>query len=103
MGNMPVARASRLPTWPALSTPSVRRTRCKAAFDDNPTGLSSSRIPLRGPVAVIARTVGAIARHRLVDQTRQVSGLVGRIVNDELQARGVPQAQTPSHLPAQES
>jgi CO/xanthine dehydrogenase Mo-binding subunit len=45
IGSMPVASGSRLPVWPAFSRRNMRRTRCTAALELRPRGLSSSSIP----------------------------------------------------------
>src|SRR5262249_47090919 len=106
MGSMPVASGSRLPTWPALSTPSVRRTRCSAALDDRPSGLSSSRIPLsidRDGSGLAVVVPFAILGDGAVDQSGEVRGLIRRVVWDKFEPRGVPQPQAPANLATQES
>src|SRR3984957_9425368 len=116
-GSMPVARGSRLPTCPALTRSKSVRTRCRAAFEESPSGLSSSRTPLRtgnlsgasAPGGVLARAwlggraarARAIARDRAVDQPRQALGALDGVIEHELQPRGVAQPEAPAELPAQ--
>src|SRR5688572_24921828 len=113
MGSTPVASGSRLPVWPAFSRPNTRRTRCTAALELSPRGLSSSRIPCgkcespeksecgtRGgaPVSlIVARLVGS------VDQRGEVRRAVKGVIGDELQPRCMPQAGAPADLATQES
>ena len=79
---MPVAKGSRLPTWPALSAPSSRRTFCRAALDDSPRGLSSSRMPFTSP-----RAWAVIGGHRAIDQLGEMRGLV-QLSSNTKESRG---------------
>src|SRR5689334_2035774 len=90
---MPVARGSRLPTCPAFSASSMRFTRWSAEFDESPSGLSRSRIPV---------SMWGLLR-RLVDQLGELRGFLERIVELELEARRVPQAQAAADFAAQEA
>src|SRR5579863_2665256 len=105
IGSMPVASGSRLPAWPAFSPPRRRRTRCRAAFEERPCGLSSSRIPLgMGGSAAAALAVGAVAvpgaigGDRAVDETGETRGAFDTFVDHELEPRRMPQAQPPAEL-----
>src|SRR6185437_919012 len=95
-GSMPVASGSRLPACPALQPPSSRRTRCSAALDDIPAGLSRSSIPFEVNLAVIVAN-GAI------DDPGEARGLFGRVIEHELEPRRMPQPQPPPDLAAQEA
>ena len=89
IGSMPLASGSRLPVCPALMPPASRRTRCSAALEDSPSGLSSSSTPTRrrrssvlvgrqirlgviSRVAASSRAARAVGLHRSLDQLRQV-------------------------------
>src|SRR6516225_1452290 len=122
---MPVASGSRLPTCPAFSRPNRPRTRCRAAFDDRPRGLSSSRMPLgmrdacsarwaidvvrrrrrrrRGRIARLCGRSGAIVRHRLVDEVREVCGGLDTLVEYEVEPRRMAQPEAPPELTTQEA
>src|SRR5579862_7170631 len=105
-GSMPVASGSRLPTWPALSAPSARRVRCSAAFEERPSGLSSSRIPLicsAGCFIVRRRRAGAALADRLIDEARQARGAVQGVIKHEREPRSVPKAQAAAELPTQKA
>ncbi len=45
IGSRPLASGSRLPVWPALRARNALRTRCRAAFELIPSGLSSRTMP----------------------------------------------------------
>src|SRR5215467_2099698 len=103
IGSMPVASGSRAPAWPAFSPLKSHRTRCRAAFEESPSGLSSSRIPLGIGVASVVAVRGAIGGDRAVDEAGEAGGALGAVIEQELEARGVPEREPPAELAAQEA
>src|SRR3954471_10341364 len=89
-GSRPVAKGSRVPVWPALRAASRRLARASAWVDENPGGLSSSRIP-SGWAPVTSRLPGARLAcrrgrlHRLVDEAREPNAALDRLVVGEMQ------------------
>src|SRR5215475_6219764 len=91
IGSMPVASGSRLPAWPALAPWNSRRTRCRDAFDESPSGLSSSTIPTgmdasAAPLIIIL-VGGAIGGDRAIDEAGEAGGALVAVVEDELEPR----------------
>src|SRR5450755_3282697 len=94
IGKRPLASGSSVPVCPAFSARKRRLTCCKAALDDRPTALSSSRTPStrrRGgdavPGARMSVRVLAVFGDGVVDQLGQTKTGFNGIVVHEMELR----------------
>src|SRR5579864_4706489 len=60
IGNTPLAAGSRVPPWPALTAPRLRRTAATAALDVIPSGLSRTSQPWTGRPRALRAIVPAV-------------------------------------------
>src|SRR5687768_12500050 len=113
-GNTPVANGSRVPVWPALRTPSARRTRSTTSCEVGPAGLSTTMTPwmsavdARGLILVVfgrgcGSGGGGVRRLHLGEKARDaIVGLQPFVVR-EGQLRGMAQAQLLPQAPPHEA
>src|SRR5207244_2517356 len=98
-GSTPLANGSSVPVCPARRVPSARRTRSTTSWEVGPTGLSTTRTPWRSVAVVAAAT---LFRADPVQQPRHAVRGVQALVVVEAHLGGVPHAEPPAQLPADE-